>query len=92
MTLTVVSPWRSVVPLEALSSHGSELKTTRDVRTWGKGRKECYRVPQKPVSRPTEKQVLSWLKATERATGPEVSLTAALVFMIDYYSESGDME
>ena len=40
------------------------------------------RLPQNPVSRPTEKQLLSWLNATDRATGPVASLIAALVFIV----------
>lgn len=38
-------------------------------------------IPQKPLSRPTEKQLLSWLKATARDTGPIDSLMAGLVFI-----------
>ena len=38
-------------------------------------------VPQKPVSRPTAKQLLSWLKITESDTGPVDSSIAGRVFM-----------
>jgi hypothetical protein len=39
-------------------------------------------IPQKPLSRPTEKQLLSWLKATDKETGPTDSSMAGLVFMV----------
>jgi len=39
------------------------------------------RIPQNPVSRLTEKQLLSWLKATDNDTGPADSSMAGLVFM-----------
>lgn len=38
-------------------------------------------LPQKPVSNPTTKQLLSWLKATAKETGPGDSSIAGLVFM-----------
>jgi hypothetical protein len=40
---------------------------------------EC--LPQNPVSNPTEKQLLSWLKAHDSDTGPADSSIAGLVFM-----------
>lgn len=39
-------------------------------------------LPQKPVSSPTEKQLLSWLKAADKETGPADSSIAGRVFMI----------
>ena len=38
---------------------------------------------QKPVSSPTEKQLLSWLKATAKETGPVDSSIAGRVFMVE---------
>lgn len=39
-------------------------------------------IPQKPVSRPTEKQLASWLNATDRDTGPVDSSMTGLVFIL----------
>lgn len=41
----------------------------------------CDNIPQKPLSRPTEKQLESWLKAAARDTGPMDSSIAGLVFI-----------
>lgn len=38
-------------------------------------------IPQNPLSSPTEKQLLSWLKEAESETGPADSSIAGLVFM-----------
>ena len=38
--------------------------------------------PQKPVSRPTEKQLASWLNATDKDTGPAESSITGLVFIL----------
>lgn len=40
------------------------------------------RIPQKPVSKPTEKQLLSWLNVTDNDIGPADSSIARLVFMV----------
>ncbi|KAL8645550.1 MAG: hypothetical protein Q9210_006644, partial [Variospora velana] len=49
-------------------------------------------LPQKPVSSPTTKQLLSWLKATAKETGPGDSSIADLVFMADGQMLSGREE
>lgn len=41
------------------------------------------KIPQNPLSSPTEKQLLSWLKEAESETGPADSSIAGLVFMAD---------
>ena len=68
--------------------------TSRDFKLAWLGIKDCrcvrvlsFRVrfqsiPQKPVSNPTEKQLLSWLKATDNDIGPADSSIAGLVFMV----------
>ncbi len=38
---------------------------------------------QKPVSRPTEKQLASWLKEADKATGSLELSIAGLVFMVE---------
>lgn len=40
-------------------------------------------IPQNPLSSPTEKQLLSWLKEAESETGPTDSSIVGLVFMAD---------
>jgi hypothetical protein len=74
-----------MIPLDTLSSHGSALKTVvsrhqliNTMMAWN----AQTNLPQNPVSRPTEKQLLSLLKVAERDTGPsEISITCR-VFMV----------
>lgn len=68
-----------------MRSHGSELNTNKKDKLLS-GRElrvldSCENVLQKPLSRPTEKQLLSWLKAIARDTGPMDSSIAGLVFI-----------
>ena len=74
---------RGGVPLETLSSQGFELKTEAIVLAIFRMRRHLlFCVPQKPVSRPTEKQLASWLNATDKDTGPADSSMTGLVFML----------
>ena len=70
------------VPRETFSSHGSELKTANALEAFFTSCIIFQRIPQKPVSKPTEKQLLSWLKATDNDIGPADSSIAGLVFMV----------
>lgn len=76
-----------VIPLEALSSHGSELKTGLNVNSrrgyyaWS-GVLVALDLPQKPVSRPIAKQLVSLLNEAERATGPDESSMVGRVFIL----------
>lgn len=82
------------LPLETLSSHGSALKTIYsfiDKLSWPQGYRSVedrvwvvffIYLPQNPVSRPTEKQVVSVLNAAESETGPVESSITCLVFMV----------
>lgn len=75
-------------PLDTLSSHGSVLKTMSiitdmvlsihpvSIHDVGEA------IPQNPVSKPTEKQVLSLLKAAESENGPTDSSITWRVFII----------
>jgi hypothetical protein len=84
------------LPLDTLSSHGSELKTIIKFPAsqfgslaWANECNGSY-LPQNPESRPTEKQLISLLKAAESDAGPvEVSITG-LVFMVVAFVQSGD--
>ena len=70
------------VPRETFSSHGSELKTGNALEALFTSGMIFWHIPQKPVSKPTEKQLLSWLKATDNDIGPDESSIAGLVFMV----------
>jgi hypothetical protein len=70
------------LPRETRSWHGSELNTGRNVSRHSRVDLESRCILQKPVSRPTAKQLASWLKEADKATGLlEVSITG-LVFMV----------
>lgn len=74
------------VPRETRSWHGSEVNTGSQVSDLfvlyctGLLRRRG-RSLQKPVSRPTAKQLASWLKAADKATGLLSRSIAGLVFM-----------
>lgn len=49
-------------------------------------------VPQKPVSSPTEKQLLSLLKAVDRETGPAESSITWRVFILRRHMEENNLK
>ena len=86
--VTIIIPGENI-PRDTLSSHGSELKTASllsNAFSFGRRKED---IPQKPVSNPTAKQVLSWLKAIVRAIGPVDSSIVGLVFMTPVERLSG---
>ena len=53
---------------------------------------DCCTVPQKPVSSPTEKQLLSLLKAADREIGPaDSSMTCRVFIVVTEIQEAGLM-
>lgn len=71
-------------PREALSSHGSELNTVGQTGQYNSHRFMALQsnAPQKPVSRPTAKQLASLLNEADNALGPADSSMTGRVFIL----------